>query len=342
MLILGIETSCDETSCAVVEDGRRILSNIIASQVASHSAYGGVVPELASRLHIRNIIPILKQSLEEANVELAQIDAIAVTGGPGLVGSLLVGTELAKALSWSLGKPLVPVQHIAAHIYAPFLEEKGKPALPLKFDFPFLGLVVSGGHSSLIWVQDPLNYKVIGRTLDDAAGEAFDKVAKFLGLGYPGGPIIDRLSRQGDARYVNFPRPGVKDDNCDLSFSGLKTAVVRFVKDKMKGNAALTEKEQMNIAASFQAAVIDTLLLKTARALKETGSSRLAIVGGVACNKGLREEAAKRFPHVALHIPSPILCTDNAAMVAGLAFHLVQSGRAATLSLNADVNLPIE
>lgn len=342
MLILGIETSCDETSCAVVENGRRILSNIIASQVASHSAYGGVVPELASRLHIRNIIPILKQALKEANLHLSQIDAVAVTSGPGLVGSLLVGTELAKAIAWSLEKPLVPVQHIAAHLYSPFLEEKGKPSTSPDFDYPFLGLVVSGGHSSLILAQSPLSYKVIGRTLDDAAGEAFDKVAKFLGLGYPGGPIIDNLSRQGDARYAAFPRPGLRDDNCDLSFSGLKTAVVRFVKDKMKGSVALSETDTKNIATSFQAAVIDTLLQKTERALKETGVSRLAIVGGVACNKGLREEAVKRFPHIALHIPSPILCTDNAAMIAGLAFHLVQSGRFAPLTLNADVNLPIE
>jgi N6-L-threonylcarbamoyladenine synthase len=363
MLCLGIETSCDETSCAVVSDGRHILSNVIASQVSSHAVYGGVVPELASRLHISNIVPILKESLFEAGVSLREIDLVGVTSGPGLIGSLLVGVEFAKALAYALGKPLVPVHHVAAHLYAPFLLEKESGATTQEFDYPYLGLVVSGGHSSLVYVHDPLHYEVIGRTLDDAAGEAFDKVAKLLGLGYPGGPIIDRLSHEWNAGYINFPRPGVRSEDCDLSFSGLKTAVVRYVREKTKGERPLDAEEQKHIAASFQTAVIDTLLTKSERAIVMTGAGRVAIVGGVACNTGLRDEARRRLDGITFHIPSPILCTDNAAMVAGLAWHVYHAesltrptppkrlrrldhsfsdgARIATLTLNADANLPI-
>jgi len=352
MLCLGIETSCDETSCAVVEDGQRILSNVIASQVSSHAVYGGVVPELASRLHISNIVPILKESLLEAGVNLREIDIIGVTSGPGLIGSLLVGVEFAKALAYALGKPLVPVHHIAAHLYAPFLLEKENVAATLEFDYPYLGLVVSGGHSSLVHVHDPLHYEIIGRTLDDAAGEAFDKVAKLLGLGYPGGPVIDKLSSEWNDGYIIFPRPGVKSEDCDLSFSGLKTAVVRYVREKTKGERPIDPEEKKHIAASFQIAVIDTLLTKTERAIVMTGAERVAIVGGVACNSGLRDEAMRRLAGITLHIPSPILCTDNAAMVAGLAWHVYNAesilrhrfsdgARRAMLTLNADANLPI-
>ncbi|MBN1902628.1 tRNA (adenosine(37)-N6)-threonylcarbamoyltransferase complex transferase subunit TsaD [Candidatus Sumerlaeota bacterium] len=338
MLVLGVETSCDETSCAIVKDGRIILSNIIASQVKSHAPYGGVVPELASRLHIENCIPILDRTLEAADLTLSEIDLFSVTAGPGLVGSLLVGVELAKALSYVCQKPLIPIHHIAGHLYTPFLaselnhEDNG-------FDYPYLGLVVSGGHSSIILVKSPLVYEEIGRTLDDAAGEAFDKVAKLMGLGYPGGPMIDRLSEKGDPQFVDFPRPGSKSDNCDLSFSGLKTAVVRYAHNWKKDKESITETDMANVAASFQFAVIDTLLGKTRMALEKTGMERLAIVGGVACNRTLRREAFKMFSGIRIHIPPPVLCTDNAAMIAGLAPHYFDAGKTAPLTLNADVNL---
>jgi N6-L-threonylcarbamoyladenine synthase len=335
MLVLGIETSCDETACAVVRDGREILSNRIASQVQSHASYGGVVPELASRLHIENCIPIIEEALHIAGADLSDIDLVAVTAGPGLIGSLLVGTELAKALSYIMKKSLVPVHHIAGHLYTPFLTGGGET---VSFEYPYLGLVVSGGHSSLIYVKSPLCYEVIGRTLDDAAGEAFDKVAKLLGLGYPGGPVIDRLAQKGDPGFVHFPRPGVKGDDCHLSFSGLKTAVVRFVEQYRREGGSLREEDIMHIAASFQAALIDTLLIMTERALLLTGAKRLAIVGGVACNSLLRLEAQKRFHPVPIVIPPPILCTDNAAMIAGLAPALYHANRIAPLTLNADAN----
>jgi len=341
MLVLGIETSCDETSCAVVEEGGKILSNVIASQVKSHKPYGGVVPELASRLHIKNCIPILEAAMSEAKISLKDIDLIGVTNGPGLIGSLLVGVELAKALSYVLKKPLVPVHHIAAHLYSPFLKVKDEEAKGDDFGYPYLGLVVSGGHSSLIYVKEPLKYEVLGRTLDDAAGEAFDKVAKLLGLGYPGGPIIDKLSEEGDPGFYDFPRPGIRADNNDLSFSGLKTAVVRFVQKWKKENKRLKREDLVNIAASFQAAVIDTLLAKTQRALSQSKSPRLVIVGGVACNKALRREAITRFPDVQIGIPTPVLCTDNAAMIAGLAPFLEKAGVTAPLTLNADANLKL-
>lgn len=341
MLVLGIETSCDETAAAVVEDGRFIRSNVIASQVKSHAEYGGVVPELASRLHTENAIPILDKALSDAKLTLSDVDIVAVTSGPGLIGSLLVGLEMAKALSYVLKKPLVPVHHIAAHLYSPFLDAEEVAGASEDFDYPYLGLVVSGGHSSLIFVREPLRYEVIGRTLDDAAGEAFDKVAKLLGLGYPGGPIIDRLSEKGDPERVSFPRPGLKSDDCHLSFSGLKTSVVRFVKKWREEGRELSEQEMADIAASFQSAVIDTLLTKTGWALERTGAKRLAIVGGVACNRQLRREARKRLTGIELHIPPPILCTDNAAMIAGLALTLYQADRTASLTLNADANLKL-
>ena len=338
MLVLGIETSCDETAYAVVRDGREILSNIIASQVKSHAGYGGVVPELASRLHIENCIPILNEALDTAGVKLSDMELVAVTSGPGLIGSLLVGVELAKALSYVMKKPLVPVHHIAGHLYTPFLKNGKDTGL---FEYPYMGLVVSGGHSSLIYVQGPLSYKVIGRTLDDAAGEAFDKVAKLLDLGYPGGPVIDNLAEKGNPEYIHFPRPGIKGTDCHLSFSGLKTAVVRFVEQLRRKGSALNQEEVSHIASSFQAAIVETLLTMTERALIFTGAKRLAIVGGVACNTRLRIEAQKRFQGIPMVIPQPILCTDNAAMIAGLAPFLYQADRIATLSLNADANLAL-
>ncbi|HPB29983.1 MAG TPA: tRNA (adenosine(37)-N6)-threonylcarbamoyltransferase complex transferase subunit TsaD [Candidatus Sumerlaeota bacterium] len=341
MLILGIETSCDETACAVVADGHVIHSNIIASQIASHSPFGGIVPELASRLHIENSVAIIRAALNEAGCSLGDLDALAVTSGPGLIGSLLVGVETAKAVAWTIGKPLVPVHHIAGHLYTPFLMGKDRKPVLEGFDYPYLGLVVSGGHSSLIYVRSPLEYEIIGRTLDDAAGEAYDKVARILGLGYPGGPVIDRLSREGDPEFVSFPRPGKRSEDCDLSFSGLKTAVVRFLTDFRKQNGDPAEKDIRNITASFQAAVVDTLLAKTRRALELTGAGRLAIVGGVACNSALRRGAAERLSHVAICIPPPVLCTDNAAMIAGLAAHLLADGRIASPTLNADAAMTL-
>jgi N6-L-threonylcarbamoyladenine synthase len=340
MLVLGIETSCDETACAVVRDGRVILSNIIASQVKSHTPYGGVVPELASRLHIENCIPILDKALKTANLELADIDLFSVTAGPGLVGSLLVGVELAKSLSYVYNKPLIPIHHIAGHLYTPFLRIEPDQEED-HFDYPYIGLVVSGGHSSLIYVRSPLLYEEIGRTLDDAAGEAFDKVAKLMGLGYPGGPIIDRLSEEGDPHFIDFPRPGLKSEGCDLSFSGLKTAVVRYFHKWKEEKKTIMREDLANIAASFQLAVIETLLGKTRAALVKTGTERLAIVGGVACNRGLRREAQKQFSGIRIHIPPAVLCTDNAAMIAGLAPHYYTAGKTAPLTLNADVNLSL-
>ena len=335
MLCLAIETSCDETGAAVVKDGDLIVSNIIASQIKSHAPYGGVVPELASRLHIENEIPIIRTALDEAGVEFPDIDIIGVTAGPGLIGSLLVGVETAKAMAYVLRKPLVPVHHIGAHLYSPFMrfseEEKHED-----FGYPYLGLVVSGGHSSLILARGPLEWEIVGQTLDDAAGEAYDKVAKLLQLGYPGGPVIDRLSKEGDPEYVRFPRPGSKSGNCHLSFSGLKTAVVRFVRENYNDPGEIPEKEMADICASFQAAVIDTLLSKTKAALKSTGVKRLAITGGVACNSALRSEARKRFKDITIHIPPPVLCTDNAAMIGGLAGVLYEAGVSASYTLNAD------
>jgi tRNA N6-adenosine threonylcarbamoyltransferase len=339
MLVLGIESSCDETACSIVRDGHVILSNVIASQVKSHAEYGGVVPELASRLHTENSIPVVDEAVRGAGICLEDIDLVAVTDGPGLVGSLLVGVELAKSIAYVLGKPLVPVHHIAGHLYSPFLDHDKSDKKD--FNYPYVGLVVSGGHSSLIYVRGPLHYEEIGKTLDDAAGEAFDKVAKLLGLGYPGGPVIDRLSKKGDPGFVKFPRPGIRSSDCHLSFSGLKTAVVRYVRKSIEEKGSLDEEDISNIAASFQAAVIDTLLAKTKKALKITGCENLAIVGGVACNSGLRVAAKKKLTGIRIVIPPPVLCTDNAAMIAGLAPLIYRESRVASLSLNANASLKL-
>lgn len=339
MLILGLESSCDETACAIVENGSRVLSGVISSQVKAHSPYGGVVPELASRLHVEKIIPVIDKCLDEAGLRLEDMDAFSVTAGPGLIGSLLVGMETAKSIAYVMKKPLAPVHHIAAHLYTPFLDFPGNE-VPEDFDYPYLGLVVSGGHSSLILVRDSLTYERIGRTLDDAAGEAFDKVAKLLELGYPGGPVIDRLSEFGNPEHVRFPRPGSKSDKPDLSFSGLKTAVVRHVRNG-KATGEVAEDSVEDLAASFQAAVIDTLVEKTRRALQVTGVRRLAVVGGVACNRSLRKAIASAYNGIDLHIPPPALCTDNAYMIAGLGYHVLKSGVKAPLDLNADAGLDL-
>lgn len=374
MLILGIETSCDETAAAVVRDGCEVKSNIIASQILLHSSYGGVVPELASRAHIQRIMPVADEALKHAGVASGDIDAIAVTLGPGLIGSLLVGVEYAKALSYSWHKPLIAVHHIAGHLFTPFLEigsaasktehlkandtasgtnlksadfksgEKEKLASSHKktLRHPYIGLVISGGHSSIILVREPGVYEVIGETIDDAAGEAYDKVAKLLNLGYPGGPVIDKLAAKGNPNSIKFPRPLFKSNDLNFSFSGLKTAVMKYIKDEGLDKIKESEIRLCDVAASFQEAVIDSLLNKTGRALDEHKISQLAIVGGVACNKGLRASAMRMFGEDNTFIPPPILCTDNAAMIAGLSYFLKDKIQAGRMDLDACADLALD
>lgn len=312
MLVLGIETSCDETSAAIVEDGKRILSNIIASQTDLHSKFGGVVPELASRRHIQVIVPIINESLSVAGITLKDVDGIAVTQGPGLIGSLLIGISISKALAYTQSIPVVGVNHIEGHIYSNLLEHDDLSP-------PFVSLVVSGGHTELVYVADHRKYERLGQTLDDAAGEAFDKVAKLLNLGYPGGPVIDRLSREGDPKAIPFPRPYIWEHGLNFSFSGLKTSVLNFV---VKNNGNISPPD---ICASFQQAVIDVLTEKTIRAAEIKKVDKIAIAGGVAANSGLRGQMSQRCKELglSLYYPSLKLCTDNAAMIAGLGYHLL-------------------
>lgn len=333
MLLLAIETSCDETAAAVVRDGRSILSNIVSSQVAIHAEYGGVVPEIASRKHLEMITPVVRQSLEQAGVSLEQIEGIAVTRGPGLLGALLVGVSLAKSLSLACAVPLVGVHHIEGHLLAGFLEQ---PVV-----FPFLALVVSGGHTHLYRVDGIGQYQTLGRTIDDAVGEAFDKSATLLGLGYPGGALIDRLAQTGDPVAVKFPRPLMHDGSLNFSFSGLKTAVLTHLK---KLPQLPQGQELHDLCASFQAAVCEVLVKKTAAALQQEGLTRLVVGGGVACNSGLRT-ALQRFcvdRGVALHLAPPKLCGDNAAMLAVAADAYLSAGCADDLSLDAIATWPLD
>ena len=320
MLILGIETSCDETASSVVEGGKKILSNVIASQMDIHSKYGGVVPELASRRHIQNIIPVILESLETAKVTLDDIDGIAVTQGPGLVGSLLIGVSTAKALSYTKNLPIVGVNHLEGHIYSNFLEHE-------ELQPPFVSLVVSGGHTDLVYVgTGKREYEKLGQTMDDAAGEAFDKVSKLLELGYPGGPIIDRISKEGNPKAISFPRPYVWNHNLNFSFSGLKTSVLNYLlKEKANGH----EINVANVAASFQAAVVDVLVEKTLRATEIKNVNTVTIAGGVAANSALRQRFTERCQGVGykLYYPRLILCTDNAAMIAGIGYHLLNGSK---------------
>lgn len=340
MLVLGIETSCDETAAALVRDGREIVSSVIASQVKTHERFGGVVPELASREHLDKIVPIVDQAFEQTGIEKKDIDGIAVTVGPGLVGSLLVGVSYAKAMAFALGKPLVGVNHIEGHIYSVAFENP-----PVQY--PALALVVSGGHTNLFHIPTPGKYKVVARTRDDAAGEAFDKVAKMLGLGYPGGPIIERLAREGDPRAFKFSLPRMGDGSPDFSFSGLKTAVTKCVREtglKPVTNGDEPSQEIRDLAASFQSVVVRSLVGTTERVAVEYGPKTLIVAGGVACNGTLREasrEAATRLG-IPAYFPSPHLSTDNAAMIAAAGTVKLQAGERAGWDLNADVTLRLQ
>lgn len=318
--ILGIETSCDETAAAVVEDGRVILSNAVASQVGLHARYGGVFPEVASRQHILTIYPIIEQALQESHMTLADVDAIAVTRGPGLPGSLVVGVNTAKGLSIASGLPLIGVNHLEAHIYSAWLHKVGQPPPP-EPDFPLVALIVSGGHTELIKVNQHLNYERLGGTLDDAAGEAFDKVARLLGLPYPGGPSIEKAAQHGNAQAFQFPRAWL-EDTWDFSFSGLKTAVLREVHRLQNSGLPLPVAD---LAASFQEAVVDVLVGKTLMAARMTGAKDILVAGGVSANKALRN-ALQKQTEFKIHIPPLYLCTDNAAMIAGAGYFRYQAG----------------
>ncbi len=331
--ILAIESSCDETAAAVVKNGREVLSNVIYSQIALHTEYGGVVPEIASRKHIEKINQVIGQALADADRKLSQMSAIAVTYGPGLVGALLVGVSAAKAISFASGIPLVGVHHIEGHISANYIENKElKP--------PFICLVVSGGHSHLVVVKDYGEYEIIGRTRDDAAGEAFDKVARAIGLGYPGGPKIDKVSKEGNPEAICFPRAKVGNAEYDFSFSGLKSAVLNYLNScQMKGE----EINVADVAASFQKAVIDVLVEHSMEAVRKYGYKKFAIAGGVASNSGLKaafEEACQK-DGIAFYHPSPVYCTDNAAMIGTAAYYEFQKGVRHGFDLNAVPNLKL-
>ncbi len=333
MKILAIETSCDETAAAVVRNGREVLSNIIFSQIELHKLYGGVVPEIASRKHIEKINQVIEEALSTAKVTLQDIDAIGVTYGPGLVGALLVGVAEAKAISFAAKKPLVGVHHIEGHVSANYIENKD-------LEPPFLCLIVSGGHTHLVLVKAYGTYEIIGRTRDDAAGEAFDKVARAIGLGYPGGPKIDKLAKEGNKKAIAFPRGHIEGAPYDFSFSGLKSAVLNYI------NSCGMKKEEINradVAASFQEAVIDVLVTKTMLAAQDYHMEKVAIAGGVAANSSLREamSAACAENGLIFYHPSPIFCTDNAAMVGAAAYYEYQKGVRSGLDLNAVPNLKI-
>ncbi len=331
--ILAIETSCDETAAAVVRNGREVLSNIISSQIDLHTLYGGVVPEIASRKHIEKINQVAGEALREAGRKLSDMDAIAVTYGPGLVGALLVGVSAAKAISFASGIPLIGVHHIEGHISANYIENK-------ELEPPFVCLVVSGGHSHLVVVRDYGEYEILGRTRDDAAGEAFDKVARAIGLGYPGGPKIDKVSKEGNPEAISFPRAKVGDSDYDFSFSGLKSAVLNYLNScEMKGIAIC----QADVAASFQKAVVDVLVEHSIHAVAETGMKKFAIAGGVASNSALRSALEKECHKqgIAFYHPSPILCTDNAAMIGAAAYYEYQRGVRHGYDLNAVPNLKL-
>ena len=355
-LTLGIETSCDETAAAVLEDGRRIRSSVITSQDALHAPYGGIVPELASRRHVEAVWPVVQEALTRASATLDDLDGIAATAGPGLIGSLLVGLSFGKALAFALDIPMVGVNHLEGHLYAALLDHEG-------LSFPFTGIIASGGHTHLYLATAPGEYRLLGRTRDDAAGEAFDKVAKLLGLGYPGGPQVEERARKGDPGSIRFPRPMQQQDSYDVSFSGLKTAVVNYVRGAgcgVRGAVALPKAGAASsaptptpypldpafvadICAGFQEAVVETLVRVTVAAAKASASPRIVLAGGVACNGRLRSALTQRAADEAIEVyyPSPSLCTDNAAMIAAAGYPRLRRGQRAPLSLNADADLAL-
>ena len=333
IITLSMESSCDETAVAILRNGREVLANVVSTQIELHKKFGGVVPEVASRKHIENINPVIRKALEDAGVTLDDIDAIGVTYGPGLVGALLVGVAEAKAIAFAKNKPLVGVHHIEGHISANYVENK-------ELEPPFVALVVSGGHTHLVKVNDYGEYEIVGRTRDDAAGEAFDKVARAIGLGYPGGPKIDKLAKEGNPDAIEFPRAHVDDAPYDFSFSGIKSAVLNYINSaNMQGK----EINRADVAASFQKAVVDALVSRAVRLAKECGMDKLAIAGGVASNSALRaaiqEECTKN--NIRFYSPSPILCTDNAAMIGAAAYYEYIKGVRHGYDLNAIPNLKL-
>lgn len=333
ILCLAIESSCDETSVALVLNGREVLSNVIASQIDVHKAFGGVVPEIASRHHLNNINNVVSQALKEADCTLDEIDFIGVTYGPGLVGALLIGLATAKAFSLALGKPLVGVHHIQGHISANFIEHKElKP--------PFMALVISGGHTNIVEVDDYNSCRVLGGTRDDAAGEAYDKVARVLGLGYPGGPLIDKIAKEGNPEAVAFKRVFLEKDSLDFSFSGIKTGVLNYINNEKQAGHEINVPD---VAASFQQAVLDVIVAKAVSAACDMGKDKLVLAGGVAANSKLRQMLDEKCKEkgIELYYPSPILCTDNAAMIGCAAYYKYMAGEIDDLNLDAQANLPL-
>jgi N6-L-threonylcarbamoyladenine synthase len=342
MLVLGIESSCDETAAAVVEDGTRIHSNVIASQIETHRRFGGVVPELASREHLEKIEGVVDEALQRAGVKPADLDGIAVTQGPGLVGSLLVGINYAKGFAFATGRPIVGVNHIEGHVYSVAFEFPPP-------EYPALALIVSGGHTNLFLIPEPEKYKLIGRTRDDAAGEAFDKISKLLGLDYPGGPVIDRLAARGNKRSVIFPLAEIRDEahRLDFSFSGLKTAVLRYVRENNispVADPADPPPQVLDLCASFQNAVVRALVRSVRKAAAAYSPRTLILAGGVACNSELRAAIKELAGELSIpaFIPSPVFTTDNAAMIAAAGHPKLQRGERATLDLSADVSLRLQ
>jgi N6-L-threonylcarbamoyladenine synthase len=333
MRVLGIETSCDETAIGIVEDGKVLLANVVASQVELHAQYGGVVPELASRKHIEALVPVLDEALRQAGVTLAGIDAIAVTFGPGLAGALLTGLNFAKGVAYAASLPLVPVNHLEGHIYAAWLESSPGKA-PGEPEFPALILIVSGGHSDVVLMEDHGRYRRLGQTVDDAAGEAFDKVARLLGLGFPGGPAVDRLAATAPSPSLRLPRARL-DGEYDFSFSGLKTKVQRIVRGEEGEVPAAAE-----LAAAFQESVVDSLVAKATAAAIETGARQVVLSGGVAANSALRSELVRRS-RVPVLVPPPALCTDNGAMIAACGYYRHLAGDVAPLGVDVDPGLKI-
>ena len=331
MRVLGIESSCDETAAALVTDSGEVLADVVASQVAMHGPYGGIVPELASRAHMQAIIPVIREAIAKLPGGFDSVDAIAVTQGPGLVGSLLVGVQVAKALAWSLGKPLVGVNHLDGHLLAVYLRRSNEDAVGAGPEMPFVGLLVSGGHTALYRVEARAEIELLAQTRDDAAGEAFDKAAKLLGLGYPGGPVIDRLAARGTADAVSFPLPMASRKTLEFSFSGLKTALARHVQ---KQGVPADEQDLADLCASFQGVIVESLVRKSILACKREGVDRLVITGGVAANRGLRARAKEVCDAngIRLFVPPPISCTDNAAMIAMAAADRLAAGQQDDLS----------